>query len=78
MNNLNPFNYNKIMATQQQRGRKRSKVRPWVPLVILVFQLSLIATSTYLLLVYASWQVALGIFLFIWANNIMLKQNNKQ
>jgi membrane protein implicated in regulation of membrane protease activity len=40
----------------------------------LILQLILFAVAAYLIVPNVKWQVSLGLFLFVWANNLMLRK----
>jgi len=65
------------MAIQNYKKYKRSKLKKWMPLLTFSLQIILTIFGIYLVWTYASWEVMLGVFLLMWANNIMITTNNK-
>ena len=68
------------MATQDSgtyRKWKGSKNRVLYPIISVIFQLACGIVGFTLVWIFGSWQLALGIFLLMWGNNIMLHDNVK-
>jgi len=45
---------------------------------LLITQLILFGLSAWLIIPNVNWRVSVGIFLFVWGNNIMLKTNSQK